>query len=39
MSRLKREFLLGFQQGWQGVMSPYTALFSSLRAVWVSRSA
>jgi hypothetical protein len=39
MSLLKREFLLGFQQGWQGMMSPFAALFNSLREVWAARSA
>lgn len=36
MEHLKREFLLGFAEGWSEMMSPFKGLSEALRQLWRS---
>lgn len=34
MAELKREFLIGFSEGWESFWSPFVGLFNSLQVSW-----
>jgi hypothetical protein len=36
MEHLKREFLLGFAEGWSEMMSPFRGLGQALKRLWTS---